>query len=124
METVTRSRKQGKVGVPVWGGGAVQGHVTEEGRRVVFVRYVTWTRHFFRLDTGWSVSGQILAQLEQLAVMVLRYVDDSGGTWEIGLEDFKRHAIRRYFGEIQFIVPLDHWVHRQREASAQLALAI
>ncbi len=125
MDTVTRLRKNGKAGVPVWGGGKIQGHVVGEAGLVVFVRSVTWGRHFFRLDAGWSVSGPILAQLDELAVTLLRYVDDTGGTWEISLEDFKRDAIRRDFGEVQFILPREGWAYAQPpQRPEQLALAI
>lgn len=125
MNTVALLHKNGKTGVPVWGGGTIQGRVIREGGQVVFVRSVTWARHFFRLDSGWSISGPILAQLDGLAVTLLRYVDDSGGTWEIGLEDFKRQAVRRDFGEPQFILPTEHWAHTAPpQRPEQLALAI
>ncbi len=93
-------------------GGAVQGRVLEEADRRVFVRPVTWARHFFRLDDGWSISASVLAQLHGLCVDVLRYADDAGGTWEVTLAEFLRLARRRdYADETQFILPRAHWAH-------------
>jgi hypothetical protein len=125
MITIARPHKNGKAGVPVWAGGTVQGQVIGEGGQAVFFRPVTWGRHFFRLDSGWSVSGPILAQLDKLAVTLLRYVDDTNGIWEVRLEEFKQRAIRRDFGEVQFILPREAWAHTPPpQQPEQLALAI
>ncbi len=92
-------------------GGRVIGRVIEEAGRRVFVRHVTWARHFFRLGDGWSLSASVLAQLERHGVSLIRYFDDDRGIWEVALADLLRLAERRHYGEEQFILPRARWSH-------------
>jgi len=122
-QSIPSSALSAPPGIPVWGGGVVQGRIVQEGSTLVFLRRVTWARHFFRALQGWSNSGEVVGQLRAGRVDLLRFLDDLGTTWEIPFSDFLVHAEQKQFpnADLQYICPLQFW---SRYGAQQLGLGL
>ncbi len=100
--------------------------VWEKQHRLPAIRTETG-RHLLRIggpDGAWTVSDFVARQLRAMGCDCLRYVEPVLGIFEVGFEQFLRHARRYQFEAVepQYALPLASW--RFRPASAQLQLAL